>query len=809
MSMTMPDVWLDEAGPDGPRQEVARLRAAIGLLLADGSVRAAYALADRLCRITPPAPTDLLTRCLVGLGLNSLDSAIRDLDASRAADGFDLTIARVSLAATRQADQRADAARTIVLHPQATDREVWAATALLVAADPHGPVVRACRRHNRIAGSVAWGAAGPPLLTWTSETESGTLDLRSPPSNETTLSHGLFSFPIGDEETVAIEARIDTHVSTLTLHPQSPPPFDPDLGKPDASGGLTVILPVHGDADATQACFASLLRQPGRFDLIVVDDHSPDPRVAGAAAEFCRTTGARHIVNRINLGFAGSVNKALLRAGRGDVLLLNADVVLPDDGLERMCRAARSQPDIGTAMPLSNDSAGTSFPVRAVANPPLNQDRSAEVDRIAARLHGGQTVDLVTNIGFCLYIREPCLRAVGLLSPSYGRGYFEDVEFCLKAEERGFRNVALPGIYVTHAGSRSFTSSKPWLVIRNSAIVHTRFPDYRARLRAEHWADPLRHHRSTIEEQLPPSSPRHLAVRDGNEVQPSINPATDDKLDLLWFQAAGVVRLEVRSPAGEIPQSLGFVLDQDGARRARNYLGRIDVTGVTVTGIATLPGVVFDLVSSMRVPVTVSVISLACLACLQNKLAASLPVTWSLAAADKIALAALGALDQNSQGPRRVRLSPRLPRLPSLRPNLGVIAPRALPETDLLLRSLARPFVKAGTSRVVVFGRCIDDLALMRTGSVDVTGPVKQTEYGELFERYRIGAVFSPYRTAMFGFFDAVTANANMPRIYFDWSGGEFEAPDRDLVFDCTTSSDAVAAAFAALPAGDADVSTH
>ena len=93
----------------------------------------------------------------------------------------------------------------------------------------------------------------------------------------------------------------------------------------------------------------------------------------------------------------------------------------------------------------------------------------------------------------------------------------------------------------------------------------------------------------------------------------------------------------------------------------------------------------------------------------------------------------------------------------------------------------------------------------MRTGSVDVTGPVDRTEYGELFERYRIGAVLSPYRTAMFGFFDTVTADSDVPRIYFDWSGGEFEAAERDCVFDWTTPPDAVVAAFAAMPAGGAD----
>ena len=70
-----------------------------------------------------------------------------------------------------------------------------------------------------------------------------------------------------------------------------------------------------------------------------------------------------------NLGFAQSVNLALGRRRGGDVLLLNADTLLPRGAIDRLAAAAYSQADVGTVTPLSNNGEFTSFPLPNVANP--------------------------------------------------------------------------------------------------------------------------------------------------------------------------------------------------------------------------------------------------------------------------------------------------------------------------------------------------------------------------------------------------------------------------------------------------------
>ena len=120
---------------------------------------------------------------------------------------------------------------------------------------------------------------------------------------------------------------------------------------------------------------------------------------------------------------------------------------------------------------------------------------------------------------------------------------------------------------------------------------------------------------------MPPSDPRHLVVRAASDgdLELSLRHITEARLDLLWTQTAGQVGLNVRSPAGDVPQSLGFVLDQDGLRRCRDYLGRLDIAGVTLAGVAAMPAIIVDLLSSLQAPVTVSATSRACLARFEAK----------------------------------------------------------------------------------------------------------------------------------------------------------------------------------------------
>src|SRR5262249_48798645 len=184
-----------------------------------------------------------------------------------------------------------------------------------------------------------------------------------------------------------------------------------------ADAPATVIVPVYGDFHATKACLQSLRRALKGSDarIIIVDDASPDPDIGGLLARLPTQKHLTLLHNASNIGFAAAVNRALSECRFGDVVLLNADTIVPPGFIDRLAAVARSAPDIGTVTPLSNNGEFTSFPLPNQSNPPGGAAMALALDRIAAKVNA-DVIDLPNGIGFCLYITRACLDAVGQLS---------------------------------------------------------------------------------------------------------------------------------------------------------------------------------------------------------------------------------------------------------------------------------------------------------------------------------------------------------------------------------------------------------
>jgi GT2 family glycosyltransferase len=298
----------------------------------------------------------------------------------------------------------------------------------------------------------------------------------------------------------------------------------PEAGEPHRQGALTgrslmVIVPVYDDFEATQACFASLVEDASRGPacrIIAVDDASPRPEITRFLDGLADEGTIVLVRNPINLGFAASVNRALaVRAPDEDVLLLNADTVTPPGAIARLAAAAYSDPMIGTVTPLSNNGEDTSFPVRFTANPLPPRERIGAVDQIAQAVNEGTVVDMPYGVGFCLYVKAELAQRLGPLSLAFGRGYYEDVEYCLRAAAIGFRNVCAVNVYVGHGGTLSFKGEKRELVRRNLRRLDRAYPTYRADAERFTRTDPLKEAIGRIEEAM---------LRDGPPVRLVVVP---------------------------------------------------------------------------------------------------------------------------------------------------------------------------------------------------------------------------------------------------------------------------------------------
>lgn len=570
-------------------------------------------------------------------------------------------------------------------------------------------------------------------------------------------------------------------------------------GPRDPSESVTVIVPVYADPVATAACLDSLLGQlRDGHRAIVVDDASFDPSIRQVLERHAERRNLKILRNETNLGFAGAVNRALSEISSGDVILLNADTVVPDGFIERLRDVAHSADDIGTVTPLSNNGEFTSFPVPFKSNELPGGDAIARLDRIAARVNAGKIVDLPSGIGFCLYIRRDCLDAVGgELSESYRRGYYEDVDFCLRARRSGFRSVCATSTYVGHAGSRSFGQDKRALVVRNLELVEERFPAYRAECADFLRADPLKAARQQIEHADLASRPAGpLLVCLAGEVAEVAQRrarhllAQGEKAALILTIEArrdgAVVRLH--DAATSVPQSLEFILPQSSQPdEIIQCLRHAKLTRLELLDLGRLPHQLLAALLALRLPHDVVVA--------HAELGLERPLLRRIVASAEHLL----TLDREAQA---VVTSWKLRRNPicldeATRVNLSLIEAGGCDHLGLIpVRRDAREhqFIRAiiadlkqqrSLLKVTVLGATVDDAALIDAGALAVTGPVGSDELDALLRHHRIDGVLLTLTDPLFGHpLAAAARRLTLPLAYLDWTAGQCRTATGDLPID-------------------------
>ena len=178
---------------------------------------------------------------------------------------------------------------------------------------------------------------------------------------------------------------------------------------------VNVIIPVYRGLDETRRCLESVLAFPQQTtcEIVVINDCSPEPELSAWLRELAGTGAITLLENPINTGFVNAVNRGMVLHPERDVVLLNSDTEVHGDWLDRLRRCAYSDPQIGTVTPFSNNATICSYPRFAKDNA-LPENWSLEaLDKLFAEINAGQSVEIPTAVGFCMYITRYCLNQVG------------------------------------------------------------------------------------------------------------------------------------------------------------------------------------------------------------------------------------------------------------------------------------------------------------------------------------------------------------------------------------------------------------
>ena len=102
---------------------------------------------------------------------------------------------------------------------------------------------------------------------------------------------------------------------------------------------VDIIVPVYRGYQDTRRCLESVLNysQQTPFDIVVIDDASPEDEVAEYVRDLARASDRILLLrNDTNQGFVASVNRGMSLHPDRDVVILNSDTEVANNWLDRL-----------------------------------------------------------------------------------------------------------------------------------------------------------------------------------------------------------------------------------------------------------------------------------------------------------------------------------------------------------------------------------------------------------------------------------------------------------------------------------------
>ncbi|MBN2090303.1 glycosyltransferase family 2 protein [candidate division KSB1 bacterium] len=239
---------------------------------------------------------------------------------------------------------------------------------------------------------------------------------------------------------------------------------------------FSIIIVNWNTADLMRDCLNSIPRTKpdGKYEIIVVDNASNDDSVAVIKQNF---PDSILITNTENLGFARATNIGI-KASRGEIiLLLNSDAELKSKQIfEQVERFLMNHADVGIVgvSLIFPDGMPQASGGKFVSNWELFKQQILFLDsplfhRIKRKLGTATnsqfySLDYVT--GACLFVRRRVLDEIGLLDENFYI-YGEDMEFCYRARQHGWRSVILPSLQAIHLKSQSTKKNLEQILIHS------------------------------------------------------------------------------------------------------------------------------------------------------------------------------------------------------------------------------------------------------------------------------------------------------------------------------------------------------
>jgi GT2 family glycosyltransferase len=233
---------------------------------------------------------------------------------------------------------------------------------------------------------------------------------------------------------------------------------------------LSIVILSWNVRDLLRQCLESMAsgrplsanHPPLTTEIIVVDNASSDGSVEMVRAEFPEV---RLIANQTNRGYTGGNNDGIAAALGRYVMILNPDTRVLDDALVAMVAYADAHPDVGVVGPqLLNPDGSVQSSRRRFPTLMTGLFESTWLQPLAPRdvlrryyvldQPDGAIQEVDWLFGACFLVPHKVIQQVGALDESFFM-YSEEMDWCHRIRQAGWKVVYLPEAQVIHYGGKS------------------------------------------------------------------------------------------------------------------------------------------------------------------------------------------------------------------------------------------------------------------------------------------------------------------------------------------------------------------
>lgn len=243
--------------------------------------------------------------------------------------------------------------------------------------------------------------------------------------------------------------------------------------------GITIIIPIYNAYEEVSRCISSILDEMKPwYRVLLINDCSTDTRIESLLSTYSVYENVQVINNPTNVGYVKSVNIGIQECTT-DVVLLNSDTEVTPKWLEKLTIAAYSDEKVMTVTPLSNAAGMFSAPKVNVNNELPGQSCLKDLARIVEKQSFHTFERVPTGNGFCMYVKRAAFDEIGVFDDeTFGRGYCEENDFCMRLRAKGYENIVCDDTYIYHYHTASFQKEKQQILKRNKEILLSRYPHY-------------------------------------------------------------------------------------------------------------------------------------------------------------------------------------------------------------------------------------------------------------------------------------------------------------------------------------------